>query len=330
MNRLQTLARYVVLAVLAAAPCAAAPPRGSQAPVIDLADLDGTPVRTDTLGDRTIVLIFGELTHDAARQACADTLDVINDPRLAATSVLPILVIAQDAPIHTLKEAAAAGRYPATVLHDPKREAFGAYHILVIPTIVVLDPTRRVANSITGPVPRFKDVLRESILLASGAKSEEQFQRSIAPNAGAPSPEAVRAERLVHLGDELARHGLLDLAESRYSEAVAAAPDHVGAKLGLATVLLRARRPAEAEALFRSVLAADPDSVDAALGLASVQSQGTAAELDQAQAAVEVIIARSPSLPKARYVLGLIYERRGNIPLASAQFKKAAELFIER
>lgn len=91
--------------------------------------------------------------------------------------------------------------------------------------------------------------------------------------------------------------------------------------MGLANVMRRTDRLSGAEALYKAVAATDQNSVEAALGIATIQACGTGEELRIAHAAVEVIIDGTSSLPKARDVMGLMYERSGNIPLASAQFK---------
>jgi len=308
----------------------ASPPRGSVAPAINLPDLSGQIVSTAKLAPRSLVLIFGDLNHDGAKRACADVLDVLAEPRLAGVAAVPILIVAQDLPAAQLKEQAAQGRFPAIILNDPRRDAFGAYRVLVIPTVVIVDGQGKVVHSLPAFLQNSREVLAQALLMAAGKETAEQFERAIEPNAAEVPHEQVRADRLVHLAVELTRHGLYDMAEGRYKEATELAPGHVGATLGLGDLMLRQNRLDDAEALFRSVLAAHADSADAALGLASVQTRRGGDDLAKAEASLKAILAKEPGQPRARYLMGQILERRGDCPGALAEYRKAAELLMER
>jgi len=325
------LALFALLALACApTPAATSPPRGSVAPPITLPDLSGKAVATTKLAPRTLVLIFGELGHERVRQACGDVLDVLADPRLAGDSILPILIVAQNAPPNTLKEEAALGRFPALILHDSDRQAFGAYRILVIPTVVVIDGKGIVVYSFPGFLERSKDLLTEALLAATGKKTTEQFEQAIEPIGPAATHEAVRADRLANLGFELVRHGLLDLAEARFIEATTLVPGHIGATLGLGDLMLKQNRLDDAEPLFRAVLASHPDSIDAATGLADVQIRRGGDDLAKAESALKAIIDKDPSQPRALYLLGQIHERRGEAATAMSEYRKALELLLSR
>jgi thioredoxin-like negative regulator of GroEL len=324
------VAAWFLLTLCFVAPAGASPPRGSTAPPIELKALDGTTVSTVKLAPRTFVLVFGEMTAEKVRDTCGTVLDVVADPRLAGEIVTPILIIAQDAPAPQLKEESAKWRLPAVVLHDPKREAFGAYRVLVTPSVVVVDGKGKVVHAMPGFLPRFKDILTESLLLAAGKESPEQFEQVIDPKTQDAPPETLKADRLVHLGAELTRHGLYETAEARYTEALSAQPGHVGAKLGLADLMLRQDRLTDAEPLFRSVLAANPQSTDAALGIAAVQLRRGPDGVTEAESTLKTLIEKDPSHPRARYLMGQVYERRGDSAHAAAEFKKAAELLLAR
>ena len=72
------------------------PPRGVQAPPIELKDISGISIRTHELLPRPVVLIFGELSHEGVRRACADTLDVLSG--LSSNAAIPILIASQGVP----------------------------------------------------------------------------------------------------------------------------------------------------------------------------------------------------------------------------------------
>lgn len=309
---------------------AASPPRGSKAPPITLKDLGGEAVSTAKLAPRVTVLIFGEFNHDGTRHACTEVLDTLGDPRLAGDAPVPIMIVAQDAPDAELKEEAAKGRFPPIILHDTAREAFASYRILVLPTVVVVDGKGVVVHSMPGFLQGSRELLLEALLTATGKEPAEKLEQALDPNAAPPSHESVRADRLVHLGAELARHSLYEMAEARYTEATKLVPGHVGATLGLGDLMLRQGRLAEAEPLFRSVLASRPDSLEAALGLAAVQLKKGGDDVQKAEATAKAIIEKNPTEPKAHFLMGQIRERQGDIPGAMSEYRKAAELLLER
>ncbi|MBS0198682.1 MAG: tetratricopeptide repeat protein [Planctomycetes bacterium] len=308
----------------------ASPPRGSPAPPITLKNIEGVPVSTEQLAPRALVLVFGEINHEGARQACGDVVEVMADPRFPPDSVAAILLIAGDTPAPQIKDQLAKGRFPATVLLDPKREAFGAYRVLVIPTIVVIDGKGKVVYAMPAYLQKSKEMLAEAILVAIGKEPPEQFEQSIDPKAGPETHQTLRADRLAHLGGELTKHGLYEMAEARYTEATTLVPGHVAATIGLGELMLRQDRLAEAEPLFRSVLTAHPDSLDAALGIAGVQLRRGGDDLTKAYTTTKALIDKNPKDPKARYVMGMVLERRSEPAAALAEYKKAAELLLDR
>ncbi len=331
MNPLRsTLVAILALGSLTAA-APASPPRGSVAPVVTLKDLSGESVSTSKFAGRAFVLVFGELGHEGTEHACEDVIAAIAEPRLTDAGVVPVLVVAHDVPAAQLKDEASQGHYPAIILHDPARLAFGAYRVMVLPSLVVVDAKGKVVYCMPGYLGRPKDLLSEAILTAAGKQTVAQFDQVLeARERGAPSPEVLKADRLVRLGAELSRHGMFDTAEARFKEALAASPGHVGATLGLGELLLRLDHLPEAEQCFKSLLAISPDSTDAQLGLAAIQVRRGGEHLAGAEAAVKALLDKNPSLPRARFLMGQICELRGDIPAAMAEYKAASKLLMER
>lgn len=327
--RIATLLASASLASLA--PAAAVPPRGSEAPPLALRDLDGVEVDTAQFAGRPLVLIFGELQHERVRRACAEVSAVLDDPRLSREGVVPILVIAQDRPAQELKEEALQEPFAGMILHDPSRRAFGDYRVLVVPSVVVVDGVGGVVYAAPGPTPRFADLLTEALLVATQHESPEQFERSLNLEAQAPQdPTLVRVERLVRMGEQLARRGMHEMAEAQYREALKLRPGHPGAGLALADLLLATGRAQEAERHVRAVLDAQPRSVEATLALVRVHLHGSDERLGEADALLKDVLQRYPSNAAAHYLNGRILERRGECGPASAAYRTAAELLLER
>lgn len=319
-----------VLLSLAASIAVALPERGSDGPVIRLTNLDGGQVSSKDLAPKVLVVVFGELGHEGAKRACADVLDVLQGPSIDKASVDSLLIVAQPGTTAQLKELAAAGRYPASILRDEQREAFGAYRILVVPSVVVLDGRGKVAYAMPGFVPRFKEILLGAVRCAQGTLTREQLDALIADEGDAGErAEDVRAARLVHLGHELARHGMLDAAEERFAEAVRLAPENLGAKSALAEVLLREGKAGDAEPIFRAILAKQPESSEASLGLAAAKiTLGAEADLAEATTLVRGILSKNDKNARAHLLMGRLLEGGNDCPAALAEYRRAAELYF--
>ncbi|MFG0286312.1 MAG: tetratricopeptide repeat protein [Phycisphaerales bacterium JB039] len=307
---------------------AALPPRGADAPEITATTVGGKAIGTAQFGDRPMALVFGEFTNPATFQACRDVLSALSEERLAHSGVVPILLTAHEV---TAEEVAARpeGSLPAVVMVDPQRAAFGAYKILVVPSVVVVGSDQKVVYAAPAFLPQFKTLVREALLVATGQESPEQLERSIAGD-DRHQEAASRADRLVSLAEELAARRLYDMAEARLREALAMERDNARAHLALGRIRLRQGRAEEAEAEFRRVLELEPESFEGALGLARVQITRGGADLDAAEEAVRAALEKDPSSPTAHYLMGLIYDQRGRWKDAAAAYRTALEKLLDR
>ena len=305
--------------------------RGMKAPPVVVNDLDGNEVTLAGMGGRTVVLIFGELYHTKTVEACRLVQTVLTDKRLAGQKVTVVLIVARNQPPAQLKSEAAGKPVPSTILHDVERKAFGAYRVAVMPSVVVVDGKGAVVHAVAGLTGRFSDIVTDCLLFATGRLGADQFEQALHPDSAADrNPEQVRAERITQLARQLVRRGLDDLAAEKYAEALALSPEHTPARLELGMLLLKRRALADAERQFRAVLSRQPQTVEASLGLAYVQTQRGGDELPEAERIARELLVRSPTEPRAHYLLGLICQKRDLSDQAAASFRKAAELLMER
>jgi tetratricopeptide (TPR) repeat protein len=323
----------LVLAVLAgtlAGPAWASPPRGSEAARIRLTDTEKAPFDSARYQGKTLVLVFGELSHEKLGQACTDVDGALRDSRVPKDAAVPVLLVTHEPTAEALAKAREGGHLPQLVVNDPKREAFGAYQIVVVPEVVVVGPDSKVVYAMPSFTPNFKEVLTQAVLLASGKIDAGQFEQTLAhPASGAMTEGDARASRLTRLARELNKKGMPELAEQRYREAVEAAPKSAEARLGLGELLLAQDRLDDAEAAFRAVLGLTPESTDAMLGLDAAAIKRGGEGLAKAEADVRKIIAANPKLARAQYLLGLVCAQRSEHADAAACFRKAYELLQE-
>lgn len=326
---LNALLAAMVAAVLLAAPAMAMPERGSEAPEFTLTSLGGEQVSLERFKGRAVVLLFGELGHERTNLAAADLRKAIDDRRLVKEEAVAIMIVAHDRAPEELPREARGAALPELILHDPKREAFGAYRILVIPSVVVIGTDGRVVYAAPGFVPRFRQLLGEALLVATGLESPEAFQRSVdPPDEAERDPAETRAERLLHLGEQLLQRGMTDMAEARFREAVHAAPGMLSAHLALGRMLLEQNKLDEAEAQFNAAQASHPDSIEATLGAAEVMLRRGDDRADEAEAILRDALDAAPSSARAHYLLGALHQRRGEHEQAAEAFRRAAELLL--
>lgn len=303
--------------------------RQDPAPGIALKDGKGNEVASAQLKGRVVVVIFGELYHERTRQACDQIGAALKDQRLDGVEVVPVLIVTREAKAEEPGNAK-ANWLPPAILTDPQRKAFEAYRVMAMPSVVVIDKEGRVVHATAGAAAGLGDLVTDSVLLAVGKLSVENFDKSRNGQASAPaSEEEIRAERLTQLARQLARRGLKEMAVEKYAEALKLSPNHAVAHLEYGSLLLGRRRLSEAESHFRAALAANPQALEAVLGIAFVQALRGGEELGEAERSVRSILAKSPAQPRAWYLLGLIQEQKKKPEEAAVSFKKAAQLLLE-
>lgn len=79
-------------------------------------------------------------------------------------------------------------------------------------------------------------------------------------------------------------------------------------------------RVAEARRMAEEIIAADPNNADAHLIAAYVHADG--GDYEAALESCHRALAINPLLPSARYILGIIYQRQGDVVRAISEFKK--------
>jgi tetratricopeptide (TPR) repeat protein len=254
---------------------------------------------------------------------------VVQSPPVQDRELAAFMVVTQDSPAAALSEEAGRAGIPLPILKDPGRMTFAAYEVMVLPSLVVVDPQGIVAMPCAGYPMDFRDLLSDAILLATGGLSADEFERrrGAAP-ASAGSETSARALRLAMLGDELARRGRDELATVKFQEALAIDPNCLAARIGLGESGLARGDLAQAEAHFQQVLLNHPDSVEGAVGLIRVQLIRGGTEVGAAEERLRALLLKHPNDPKVVYLAGVAAEKAGDAAAALGRYRKAAELLL--
>ncbi|UCG32028.1 MAG: redoxin domain-containing protein [Phycisphaerales bacterium] len=304
-------------------------PAGEPAPELTLATLEGPSVRIADHRGRPVVLLFGELYNTNSVEAASDISTVLHGPPMSELNVSTFLIITQDAPAAQLAAEAADKGITLPILHDPQRHSFAAYHVIVLPSLVVIDPTGLVTLSCPGYPLDFQDLVTDALFFAAGQLTEEQFSRRRAAATLAEGPEGPgRARWLSALGEQLATRGSAEMALSKFQEALEIDPDCIPAHIGLGTLMLNSRNLPRSEEHFRYALGLEPGSVDAALGLVQIEALRGGAELESAHQRLLDLLRRRPDDPRVRYLAGFVAERMGDTDAALGYYRRASELLL--
>ena len=303
--------------------------KGQAAPQMSLTGVDGRSVDLAELRGRIVLLLFGELYNQNSTAAALDLASVVQSPPVQDRELAAFMVVTQDAPAAALAEEAGRAGISLPILQDRGRKTFAAYEVMVLPSLMVIDPQGIVAMPCAGYPMDFRDLVSDAILLASGGLSADEFeQRRGAAPAGGGSETQARALRLAMLGEELARRGRDELAAAKFQEALALDPDCLAARTGLGQVWLARGDLAQAEAQFQQVLVAHPDSVEGAVGLTRVQLIRGGTELRSAEDRLRALLLKHPNDPKVVYLAGVAAEKSGDSGAALGRYRKAAELLL--
>lgn len=302
---------------------------GDIAPSIVLKDGNGREYGLDEFRGKALVILFGQSNHEKTLQACIALRDVFNESELRCLPIQWLLVISKSSRPEDLHLNLNEYRIPPLVLHDTERKAFGDYGVVVLPSLVVIDPEGKVVHVETGLLPRFSDMAYHAIRVAIGCMTYDEFMEArLAQPEQAPTADTLRSQRLIHLAEQLATHEMNVMAITKYREALELNPDSLTALLGLGEVLLHDKKYELAEAEFLQARTLQPDSVEAALGHATAMAYGDADDLAASLVIAGELRKQNPDSARVHFVLGLIEERRGKIIAAANHYRTAAEILL--
>jgi tetratricopeptide (TPR) repeat protein len=132
------------------------------------------------------------------------------------------------------------------------------------------------------------------------------------------------------LGFAQEARGDMAAAEAAYRQALADAPDHIGANVGLARVLRKTRRAAEAEPILQKVIDAAPGAVEAYKESAHVKLALNRPEDAMADASIAAVLAEGDPEAKAlaqkvTVARALMYVKKNQADLAVQDLTKYCE-----
>jgi len=306
---------------------------GQQAPAFDLPVLGSPSVRVtfSALKGKPTILMFGELYNENTIQAVQDMDQLRRKLEIPKTDFRLYLILAQKAESAALVQMQQAKKMNAILLHDLKREAYAAYHVVVLPSTVILDAQGNVVLAISGYPLTFTDIMEEAILYAFGKTTRKTIDTPSASDSviTAVKESTIRASRMVSLARQLFRRNYTELAVERYEQALELDPNYLPAHIGIARCQIRMNRLDAAEAQLKQVLKVGSYHTEANLVMAYIEIQRGGSDLQSAQRRLESALLRSPNNPEAMFLLGMVYEKQEETEKALTQYKQAVQILLE-
>jgi tetratricopeptide (TPR) repeat protein len=303
--------------------------RGGALPAVTVRDVDsGALLALDALGGRNTVLFFwgGDVPAKKERSLSALTRLRQLAPFFQARQVRLVVINAQGDPAETIREVAAASGINWPMYADPEQSAYGALGIYVMPAVLLVDTQGRAVEGFGYGRDMVAGLMGEIEILL-GEKSRAGVEAELRPQMAEKSREEKEGLRHLGLGNAMLGKGQLEAAAREYEQAVAREPKLAAAHIGLGCVLVDLRRLPEAEESLARGLDLAPDSLAGEICAARLRAgKGQVAE---AIADLQALLFRNGRDPHLRFVLGTLYEKKGDYEKAALEFRRAYE-FLEK
>jgi tetratricopeptide (TPR) repeat protein len=128
------------------------------------------------------------------------------------------------------------------------------------------------------------------------------------------------------MGNAKAFAGDLEAAEEQYKQAIRLKPDYVVAYVSLSALLESQERYDQAIAVYQPIFRLVEQNPEALFTLGRLfYNRQSEDDLQRAETVLVQAIAQSPNYANARFILGLVYEARGNRQAAIEQYTVVAE-----
>ncbi len=306
------------------------PKHGDPAPQLTLTTLQNEQLNTAQFTNSIQILQFGQTEHEQTQQTIQYIDNALSDPLLQGVSVKWIYILSKGSQPELALSNAQSHKHKPIIVHDIKREAFGAYGIFALPTVVIIDDQNKIVHFMPGLAPRFQDIVADALLLAADKIDLARFNQTLNPQHVEENHAKVRAHRFIKLARHALKRGMDDLARSQYARALEVDPDNTVAHIGLGYVLLKQNKLDDADQAFKALLKSEPGSKDALLGLASVHIARHGDNIDIAESLVQKVLKTDRHNPRAHYIQGLIFLEKADPQNAAISFKKAALLLLNQ
>lgn len=303
---------------------------GAEAPAFRLRSADGSEVALEGYKkEKAVVLVFFATWSERAMTQLADLEKLSRDLGPKGLKVVALNVEHEhgsDEDAKRVRERVASLGVTYPVLFDAGLEVYRNYGVVAVPSTAVLGEGGIVRTALNGYPSFAAGDIRDQVETLLGLKKPDPV---VAAKVEAGHKPAHAALLNFNLGRRLYLTGMLDKAEPKLKAAAASDPAWAAPHVLLGEIhLARSRKDkaklAEAKAEFEAAVAAEPENVVARTGLARVYSKtGSFAE---AEREADLALGKNGAYPPALLVKAVILGRKGNLPAAGKLIADALAL----
>ncbi|MBN1359024.1 MAG: tetratricopeptide repeat protein [Sedimentisphaerales bacterium] len=302
---------------------------GDTMPAFSLADVDGQIFTYDPNRPRVLGLVIMKTGQDQFERVMSDLRTVVEQLRSGGEPFDCVGVVSGPGAREFVLAHTVEARTRLPVLLDPDFVLWGKLGIIAAPTAIVVGANHEVQWTEAGYgydfIPAFHAQMAKALGLGGGAEASVRVETL--QNAS----DRARLERHVRMGRMLAQRGRLSSAIEELLKARALDPNAVDVVLELGELLCRAgRSQAALETAATAESKVKTDSEKARVLLISGWARRQMGEFDAAESLLSQAVSLDPTVPRALYELGKVYEGKGDAENALACYRKAlARIFEE-
>jgi peroxiredoxin len=290
-----------------------------------LKDLAGKEHVLKDVRGKIVVLIFGELYQQNTVKALQDMKKILSVKQSYRDTVEVLLIVSEKKNTQDYLKVKEGLEFPFPILLDDQRTVYAQYEIIALPSTFVIDRNGIIVAAFPSYTIAYYDHMDAQLGNLLGEMSKEELE-SVLNFQGASPPIDQTGERYLSLAEHLRKRGWYDSAMNAYQEALKNDPASTEAYLGMGVIYLDLKKPDKAGEAFQFVLKNNPDNLAALKGMGQVYlSRG---EIDKAESLLKKVIAANYVDDDIFYVVGELYEKKGNHKEAMRYYKKNCEQLL--
>jgi peroxiredoxin/Flp pilus assembly protein TadD len=303
---------------------------GAEAPAFHLKGIDGGEVSLDAYKkDKAVVIVFFATWSERSLLELADLEKIAKEYGAKGLKVIALNVeheAASGDDMKLVKEKVAALGLSFPVLFDAGLETYRSYGVVAVPSTAVLGEGAVIRSTFNGYPSSALGELKEQVELQLGLRKPDVAVAAKADTAYKPVRQALLN---YNLGRRLLLSGMPDKAEGKLVAAAAADPKWAAPRVLLGGIFLaRGKKDKgkleDAKREFEAAVAAEPENIVARTGLARVYWRlGSSAD---AEREADLALGRNAAYPPAMLLKAAILGSKGNLPAAEKWISDAIAL----
>ena len=299
---------------------------GDEAPDFALRDTSGAEFALANTRGKIAIVVFWRMKQQRSSDALTELQLIYAKFKDQGVEVIAISnsVISPE----VIGEVKQSKRLTYSMLYDPDEKTYGAYGVIVSPSIFVIDRAGKLSYYYPGYRADFSRQITGRVEVLLGRKTLEELKAELEPVKRAEIPESEKkARRYMKMGERLLEKGMARNAMIQYEKAIREKPDLFEAHLRLGDIYLERKEIEKAEAEFRQSIELKSRSSEAHAGMGDVfffQEQ-----LEKSVEMLQIALKLNPNLARAHYRLGRVYEKRRRIEDALKEYKAALKILLK-